>query len=104
TSRNKQRLAQLEAPEHLSHAARTGDLSTLDEPADATLHLKIGAQVMMLTNDPADRWVNGTLGRIEHIATDAAGEVSVVVAFTDGSAADVGPHVWEATRPTVDGG
>lgn len=105
TARNRQRLEQLDTPEHLSTATRTGDLSTLDEPADATLHLKVGAQVMMLTNDPADRWVNGTLGRIEHIDPGAGGgELSVVVTFTDGSAAEVGPYVWEATRPTVAGG
>ena len=106
TARNRQRLEQLDTPEHLSIATRTGDLSTLDEPADATLHLKVGAQVMMLTNDPADRWVNGTLGRIEHIYPGGGdgGELSVVVTFTDGSAAEVGAYVWEATRPTVDGG
>ncbi|WP_148239390.1 AAA family ATPase [Ruania zhangjianzhongii] len=105
TSRNRQRLEQLDTPEHLSTATRTGDLSTLDEPADATLHLKVGAQVMMLTNDPADRWVNGTLGRIEHIDPGrGAGELSVVVTFTDGSAAEVGRNVWEATRPVLDGG
>ena len=106
TARNRQRLEQLDTPEHLSTATRTGDLSTLDEPADATLHLKVGAQVMMLTNDPADRWVNGTLGRIEHIEPGhgADGELSVVVTFTDGSAAEIGPYVWEATRPVLDGG
>ena len=106
TAQNRQRLEQLDSPEHLSTATRTGDLSTLDEPADATLHLKVGAQVMMLTNDPADRWVNGTLGRIEHIDSGGGdgGGLSVVVTFTDGSAAEVGPYVWEATRPTVDGG
>ncbi|HLS62082.1 MAG TPA: AAA family ATPase, partial [Ruania sp.] len=103
TSRNKQRLAQLDTPEHLSTAVRTGDLSALEEPADAVLHLKVGAQVMMLTNDPADRWVNGTLGRIEHIAQDE-GELVGTVTFTDGSAAEVAPHTWEATRPVVDGG
>lgn len=104
SARNKQRLAQLDTPEHRSDAIRTGDLSTLDEPADPRLHLKVGAQVMMLTNDPGDRWVNGTLGQIEHLGTDDAGELSVLVAFTDGSAAEVGRHVWEATRPMVDGG
>ena len=104
TSRNKQRLAELDAPEHVSTAIRTGDLTTLDDPADASLPLKVGAQVMMLTNDPADRWVNGTLGRIEHLRSDDTGEVTAVVTFTDGSAAEIGPHVWEATRPTVAGG
>ncbi|WP_277051111.1 AAA family ATPase [Ruania albidiflava] len=105
SSRNKQRLAQLDTPEHLSTAVRTGDLTSLEQPADAVLHLKVGAQVMMLTNDPADRWVNGTLGQVEHIARDESGELSVALTFTDGSAAEVSPHTWEATRPVAgDGG
>ena len=34
--------------------------------AEHELYFCNGAQVMMLTNDPADRWVNGTLGIIQN--------------------------------------
>ncbi|SEE97026.1 AAA family ATPase [Ruania alba] len=103
SARNRQRLERLEGHEHVSIAEQSGDLATLDPPADQTLRFKVGAQVMMLSNDPADRWVNGTIGRIEHVegvGTDA----SVVVTFTDGSAAEVRAYTWEATRPVVEGG
>ncbi|WP_210768992.1 AAA family ATPase [Ruania alkalisoli] len=107
TSRNNARLAHLDTPERISTATQTGDLSTLDPPADATLRFKEGAQVMMLTNDPGDRWVNGTIGRIEHVESgesDDPGDLSVAVVFTDGSAAEVRPFTWEATRPVVESG
>src|SRR6185436_18507456 len=33
-------------------------------PAGMTLHLKPGAQVMMVKNDLQGRWVNGSIGKI----------------------------------------
>ncbi len=110
TARNRQQLERLPGEEIVHHARPSGDLSLFDPPADETLRFKVGAQIMMLTNDPADRWVNGTLGKvIAPVARDktspgASDEFSVVVEFTDGSRAEVGPFTWEATQPVVDGG
>lgn len=101
TARNRQQLERLDGDEIVAHARQTGDLSLFDAPADETLRFKIGAQIMMLTNDPADRWVNGTLGKV---VAQVAGDASVVVEFTDGTRAEVGPNVWEATRPVIEGG
>jgi hypothetical protein len=39
-------------------------------PAPYKLRLKKGAQVMMLKNDPARRWVNGSIGKIHKLAKD----------------------------------
>lgn len=103
TARNRERLAELDAPEWVHHAHSTGDLTAFDPPVEKKLQFKEGAQVMMLSNDPADRWVNGTLGRIDQIAETDDG-VRVLVEFTDGSAAEFGPHLWEVTRPVVEGG
>ena len=101
TARNRQQLERLPGDEIAQHARQTGDLSLFDPPADETLRFKVGAQIMMLTNDQADRWVNGTLGKvIARVSTDDA----VVVEFTDGTRAEVGPHTWEATRPVLDDG
>ena len=100
SARNRQQLERLAGEEILSHARQAGDLSIFDPPVDEVLRYKIGAQVMMLTNDPSDRWVNGTLGRV-------VGEItgrSVLVEFTDGETVEVTPFTWEATRPVVDGG
>lgn len=103
TSRNRQRLGRLTGQEHVHRAERVGDLSLFDPPADETLTFKVGAQVMMLSNDPADRWVNGTLGRIVDIAEDDEG-LATTIEFRDGRSAEVWPHTWEATRPVVEDG
>lgn len=103
TSRNRRRLAELPGEEHVHHAERSGDLSIFDPPADETLTFKVGAQVMMLSNDSSDRWVNGTLGRIVEVAT-VDGDVVTTVEFRDGTSADVWPYTWDATRPVVEGG
>ncbi|WP_395311030.1 AAA family ATPase [Mycobacterium sp. AMU20-3851] len=102
TARNRQQLERLAGEEIVHHARQSGDLSLFDAPADETLRFKVGAQIMMLTNDQADRWVNGTLGKV--IARVQGDESAVVVEFTDGSRAEVAPFTWEATQPVVDGG
>lgn len=40
-------------------------------PAPYKLELKIGAQIMMLKNDSGRRWVNGSIGKVEKLASDA---------------------------------
>ncbi|WP_166846079.1 AAA family ATPase [Isoptericola sp. BMS4] len=102
TSRNRQRLEQLPGEEHASLARESGDLSLFDPPVERRVTYKVGAQVMLLTNDPADRWANGSLGRITAVAPGSADVVSVEL--RDGTTVDVGPHTWEATRPVVEGG
>jgi ATP-dependent DNA helicase PIF1 len=99
TARNRQRLERLPGEIFVHHARTSGDLALFDPPVDDVLHYKVGAQIMMLTNDPSDRWVNGTLGRVL-----AVSDRGVVVEFTDGETAEVGPYTWDATRPVVRGG
>jgi hypothetical protein len=100
TARNRQRLERLPGAEIEHQARRSGDLSLFDPPVEEVLHFKVGAQIMMLTNDQSDRWVNGTLGRVV-AAADGGGRV--VVEFTSGEFVEVTPYTWEATRPVVDG-
>lgn len=102
TARNRQRLERLPGEEIVYLARRTGDLSLFDPPVEESLHVKVGAQIMMLNNDPFDRWVNGTLGRVAGVRMDDG--IVVTIEFTDGATADVRPFTWEATRPVVDGG
>ncbi|OBF25064.1 AAA family ATPase [Mycobacterium sp. ACS4331] len=102
-ARNRQQLERLPGDEMVHRATETGDLSLFDKPIEEELRFKVGAQVMMLNNDPRNRWVNGSIGRVVGVGYDRYGAV-VDVEFPDGTVADVAPFVWEATRPVVDGG
>lgn len=114
TARNRQRLEALPGPTWISHAQVGGQLDGFEAPTDRALSLKYGAQVMMLTNDPADRWVNGTLGRIVDVdvrprdsaqtGPDTDTAAAIAVEFTDGTTQWVTPYTWEITRPVAEGG
>ena len=103
-ARNRRMLERLPAHSAFSTARITGDLDGMERPAEDVLEYKAGAQIMLLTNDPADRWVNGTLAKITETLFDDDGEPYVVVELPDGSRATVERHLWEVTRPSVAGG
>lgn len=102
-ARNRERLESLPAEEHRHSAQTTGETEGFEPPTDRELAFKVGAQIMMLTNDPLDRWVNGTLGQIYRIGTDD-GETRVEVALREGGTVSVTPHRWEVTEPVSEGG
>ncbi|WP_125078988.1 AAA family ATPase [Mycobacterium sp. P7213] len=103
TARNRQQLERLPGEEMVHRATESGDLSLFDKPLDEELRFKIGAQVMMLNNDQAERWVNGSIGRVVGVGYDRHGAV-VEIEFPHGDIADVTPFTWEATRPVIEGG
>ncbi|MBO0766664.1 MAG: AAA family ATPase, partial [Hyphomicrobiaceae bacterium] len=51
-------------------AGMTGEFNESAQPTDATLVLKPGAKVMLLRNDPAGRWVNGSVARVSRLESD----------------------------------
>jgi hypothetical protein len=102
TARNRQQLERLTGDELVHHATASGDLELFDPPVEETLRFKVGAQVMMLTNDQGNRWVNGTVGRVVGVGYNRYGAV-VDVEFPDGTTADVSPFTWEVTRPVTSG-
>lgn len=99
TSRNRAALERLPGAA-VSRAATTwGDTSRFDSPVEEVVVFKVGAQIMLLNNDAAGRWVNGTIGRIERVEED-----TVVVRIDGGEVVEVAPHTWEVTEPRfVDG-
>ncbi len=99
-ARNAERLARLTDTVQRYTAAMTGQTDGFEPPTDEVLDLAVGAQIMMVTNDPLDRWVNGTLGEIISIGADDDGP-KLTVALRGGGAATVRPHTWEITRPTA---
>lgn len=103
-ARNAERLRALPGPEFSYDAQVLGELDGYRAQAPRTLRFKLGAQVMMLTNDEADRWVNGTLGTVEEVVDRGDPFPTVWIRMRDGSLAEVDAHRWDITRPQVSAG
>lgn len=101
TSRNRSHLEAIEQPEIVHHAWASGDLEGFDPPVPDVLRFKVGAQIMLLNNDPGDRWANGTLGTV--VGFDPH-ETEATVRLQNGRVVAVGHHTWDVTRPVVVGG
>lgn len=108
-ARNREQLAALAGYEYVSLASESGALDLFDPPVMRELHFKIGAQVMLLTNDPDDRWANGTLGRVVAVsrqpirpgADSLIGDLAVDIVLRDGTVVTVTPTEWDVTAPIV---
>lgn len=93
-------LRQLPSPESLFEAQIKGEFPESSYPADKTLVLKKGAQVMFIKNDQGDerRYYNGLIGTISNI-----GENAVTVLPDNGEPPiEVGYVEWENTKYKVD--
>jgi ATP-dependent exoDNAse (exonuclease V) alpha subunit len=65
-------------------------------PAEYTLVIKKGAQVMMLNNDTKNRWVNGSIGIIDDIKSSTrSGKVLIHVKFPNGRIEYVESYKWK---------
>jgi len=64
---NHQKLRQLKGKQYTYEAEITGNFKERDCPAEPVLHLKVGAQIIMVSNDSEGRWVNGTIGQITEL-------------------------------------
>ncbi|MCS6988034.1 MAG: AAA family ATPase [Chloroherpetonaceae bacterium] len=68
---NAERLAKLKAQPKSFEGEIDGKFDRKFLPAEETLTLKVGAQVMFVKNDPYKRWVNGTIGKVREILSDS---------------------------------
>jgi ATP-dependent exoDNAse (exonuclease V) alpha subunit len=82
-------LERLPMPETDFDAVVAGKFDQSAFPTDPTLRLRRGARVMMLRNDPAKRWVNGTVGTVSELGPE---KVRVAV---KGSSHEVERYTWE---------
>jgi hypothetical protein len=69
---NQTELANLPGREHPFEAMLTGEFNEKSFPADKTLRLKEGAQIMFINNDKGEvrRYYNGKIGTIKDIGAD----------------------------------
>jgi len=93
---NAMMLDQLPAPSVKFEAVIEGIFPESFYPVDDLLLLKPGAKIMMARNDLAQRWVNGTLGRVAHVGS---GRVQVDI---DGSLHLIETVQWENIRYQYD--
>jgi ATP-dependent DNA helicase PIF1 len=94
---NDDRLSKLKTPLYTFKADIEGDFGSEYLPNRIDLQVKVGAQIMMLNNDPEERWVNGTVGRILEI--NEIGDSPLIIAeLTDGETVEISPFTWEIFR------
>ena len=96
---NEKALDQLHGKPMCFEAEITGDFSEALYPAEHSLRLKEGAQVMFIKNDHTgeQRYFNGKIGKIEELSAE-----NIVVGFPDGSpSAEVERHTWENKKFTL---
>ena len=93
---NERRLAALKGAGKTFYAKSYGKVDQKSYPTDERLSVKVGAQVMMVNNDRAGRWVNGSVGRVAAFAKDKdTGQPVVMVEFPFGVTEAVEPHTWD---------
>jgi ATP-dependent DNA helicase PIF1 len=95
-ARNAHELNKLESTEHTLKASKQGELPNRKMPSDPSIKVKEGARIMFTVNDPAKRWVNGSLGVIKKIQTSGLSKAPVLsVELDTGERVEVGKHTWE---------
>lgn len=90
---NQARLNQIMGTPYSFHATTSGNFSERQQPAPDCVVLKTGARVMMLNNDPDDRWINGTLGTVFAVKPN-----EVIVKIENGDTVSVTPFNWSAFK------
>ncbi len=94
---NRRQLAKIAEPEFSYPAKIEGMFDPRLYPTDAILKLKIGAQVMLLKNDPMRRYVNGTIGIVETL-TDKNVGISVKDETNKKHFIELEKGVWELLK------
>ncbi|MFQ6071028.1 MAG: zinc-binding dehydrogenase [Candidatus Aminicenantales bacterium] len=73
-----------------------GNFDIKNLPTQMVMPLKVGAQVMLLNNDPYGRWVNGSVGRVKEILGPLRSSPEIIlVELAEGSIVEVEPFTWE---------
>jgi len=86
---NQDRLSKLPGKMITYEGTATGRFEESAYPTDTSLKLKKGAQVILIKNDPAKQWVNGTLAKVVDLSEDS------IVVDIDGRTCDVPIVKWQ---------
>ncbi|BAI79764.1 conserved hypothetical protein [Deferribacter desulfuricans SSM1] len=96
---NNQKLDKLKGKLYKLNGTLKGNFDENSLPTPKNLHLKIGAQVMLLNNAPDRMWVNGTIGTITNIFPD---EMIIELALENGNIVEITPFKWDMIKFTYD--
>lgn len=96
---NKKELENIPLQEYAYLAKTTGSFEARLFPTDAILKLKLGAQVMFIKNDPARKYVNGTIGKVVDLDVDKI-QVEINKGTTK-QVIDVEKEEWEIVKYKV---
>jgi len=92
---NLEELKKLKASRETFFGELDGEFSNRSLPTEKELELKVGAQVMLLNNDSAGRWVNGSIGKITKIEFDELELDDVLtVELDNGKTVKIGKYSW----------
>ncbi len=97
---NDEELSLLPGKEYTIPARVKGNFPEYAYPTDEKLHLKKGAQVMFVKNDPdpEKRFFNGKIGKITHLSED---EIRVI-SPGETNEISVTPLLWENVKYSID--
>ncbi len=98
---NEARLRKLPGAERVFKGKMEGDFEDRVVPAENLLKLKVGAQVMMISNDKESRWVNGSIGKVIEIGREIKG-AKILVELDGGSIVEVLPYTWNNYKHFLD--
>mgnify|MGYP006268758827 CR=1 FL=1 len=98
---NKERLGALEEKAHTSVAQIMGQFSEKTFPTERFLEFKVGAQVMLINNDPEQRWANGTLARVVSVSVKDNSYIESVTVRLSSTGVEhaLDRYVWDVLRP-----
>ncbi|OGJ22063.1 AAA family ATPase [Candidatus Pacearchaeota archaeon RBG_13_36_9] len=74
-----------------------GDFDKSYLPTEEVLNIKEGSQIMLLNNDLAHRWVNGTVGKIIEIEEDKK-NTTIKAKLEDGKTVKIIRHKWDLNQ------
>lgn len=93
---NEEELNKIRGQEFVNLASYNGDFRSEDCLAEKVLTLKEGARIMMLVNDSANKYQNGSLGTVLD-----ANHASILVQIDDGEICEIKRHKWKKYKYTL---
>ncbi|OGJ51857.1 AAA family ATPase [Candidatus Peregrinibacteria bacterium RIFOXYB2_FULL_32_7] len=94
---NEINLDKLPSKLYIYEGEADGDFKEKDFPTELNLRLKVGARVMLLNNDQAGNWINGTLATVIETKED-----SVTIQLDNGEIHEVSNHTWDIYKTIYD--